>query len=138
MIANAVQCFDAQVERNQCDIGAPERVIEAMCNEWRECVLAGVTTWAMPAIVPKRDGFGKHGVEPECTRDSNGHLRNLESVCKPSALMILGEDEDLSFSCETTKCGSVKNAIAVALEARAIVVGLFGDCSVAGAQCASC
>jgi hypothetical protein len=66
MITDAVQCFDAQVEWHQRDVGAPERVIEAMRNEWRECVFTGMAAGAVPAIVPKRNGFSKHGVEPKC------------------------------------------------------------------------
>jgi hypothetical protein len=52
--------------------------------------------------------------------------------------MILGEDKHLSLSGEPTKCGSMQDAVTVALEARAVIVGLFGDCSVAGTKSARC
>jgi hypothetical protein len=138
MIADAIQCFDAQIEWNQRDVGAPKRVIEAMRDKWRECVFAGVPTGAMPAIVPKCNGFSKHGVKPECARYSNGYLCNFKSVGESSALMILREDKYLSLSSESAESGSMQDAIAVAFETGAIVVGLFGDCAVSCTKGPSC
>jgi hypothetical protein len=52
--------------------------------------------------------------------------------------MILREDKYLSLSSESAESGSMQDAITVALEARAVIVGLFGDCSVAGTKSARC
>ncbi|CAB4769503.1 unannotated protein [freshwater metagenome] len=52
--------------------------------------------------------------------------------------MILGEDKHLSLSGEPTKCGSVKNAVTVAFETGAVIVGLFDNGTVAGTKSARC
>ena len=75
MVTNAVECFGAQVERNQRDIRTPHCMVEAFGNEWTQCIFAGVTARAVAAVVTKRvvgrDGGG--GVNGgECVRCVEG------------------------------------------------------------------
>jgi hypothetical protein len=39
-------------------------VVIAAVNIWRECIFAGVPTWAMPAIMAKCHGLGECNIEP--------------------------------------------------------------------------
>jgi hypothetical protein len=52
--------------------------------------------------------------------------------------MILGEDKHLSLSGESSKGRSMQDAVTVAFETGAVIVGLFDDCSVAGTKSARC
>ncbi len=103
MITDAVQCFDAQVEWNQGDVGAPKRMIEAMRDKWRECVFAGMPARAMATVVADRNRLGEGDVESDCLGDRASDLSHLECVGESGALMIVWEHEHLGLSCETTK-----------------------------------
>ena len=104
MIANAVECFGAQVKGNQRDVGTPDCMVETFGNERAEGIFTGVTPWTVTAVVAKRDGFGECNVEAECARHSGCNLGNFESVCEASALVVLREYEHLRFASESAKC----------------------------------
>ena len=55
-----------------------------------------------------------------------GHLRHLERMGQPRALMVLGEDEDLGLAGQPAEGGGVEDTVAVTLEAGAPHVGLLG------------
>ena len=134
MVTNAVESFGAQVERNQRDVGAPHCMVETFRNEGAECVFAGMTTRAVATVVTECDSFGERNVESECTRYCGRNLGDFECMREPRALVVLREHEHLGFASKSAKCGSVQNAIAIAFEACAEWVFLFGACTIAGTE----
>jgi hypothetical protein len=52
--------------------------------------------------------------------------------------MILGEDKHLSLSGESSKGRSMQDAVTVAFETGAVIVGLFDNGTVAGTKSARC
>ena len=109
-------------------------MVEAPGHVGVERVLAGVATGPVPAVVPERDGLGEGDVEAAGPGDGRGDLRHLERVGEPGALMVLGEHEDLGLAGQPTEGGGVEDAVAVALEAGAPLVGCLGLRPVAGAR----
>jgi hypothetical protein len=132
MVADAVERFFTEVERFEYDVGAPDSMVIAAGDECIEGVLAGMTPWAMPTVVSESDGLGEGNIEPERTSDGCGDLCDLEGVRKPCSLVVVGKDEDLGLSGEATKRWRMQDAVAVTLETGAVLVGFFGDRSVAG------
>ena len=106
-------------------------MVEPVLYVGAERVFAGVTTGPMAAIVTECNCLGESLVEAESPSNGDGHLRNFERMSEASALMILGEHEDLGLSCKSSKRTGVENAIAISFEAGAEGVGLLFDCAVA-------
>jgi hypothetical protein len=134
MIPNAVEGLDAKIERLKNDIGAPNRVVVAAGDECIEGVFACVTSRTVPAVVTESNGFGERDVESEGPGDRRCHLSDLESVCEACALVIVGEDEDLGLSGKTTKCRRMEDSVSVSLETGPILVGFFGNQTIATAN----
>ena len=99
-----------------------------------EGVLAGVPARAVAAVVAEGDRLGERDVEPERPGHRRGHLGHLEGVGEPRALVVVGEHEDLRLAGQPAERRGVEDAVAVALEARAPLVGLLGPGPVAGAD----
>ena len=64
-------------------------------------------------------------VEPDGARDAGRDLGDLEGVGEARAHVVIGEDEDLGLAGEAAKGARVQDAVAVALETGAELVGLF-------------
>ena len=75
--------------------------------------------------MPESNGLSKSNIESQSASHRHRNLSNLERVGKSGALMIVREDKYLSFSGEATKGRCMQNAVAVAFETSAILVGLF-------------
>jgi hypothetical protein len=104
VIANAVEGLDAQVEWDQCDVGAPNSMIKTLGNKWTQSIFGCVTTWTMTAVVTERNCFGERNIEPKSACNRRCDLGNLESMREASALVILWKHKHLSFACKTSKC----------------------------------
>jgi hypothetical protein len=131
MVSDAVECLETKIEWFENDIGAPNGVVVTAGYECIEGIFAGMPARTMPTVVAKSDCLGERNVEPKGTRDRCSHLCDLESVRKASALVVVGKDEDLGLSGKTTKGGRMKDPVAVSLETGAVVVGRFGNRTVA-------
>ncbi len=125
---------DAEVQRRERDQRPPRRVVEAAGHVGVERVLAGMATRAVAAVVAERDRLGERDVQPQRPGDGACDLRHLERMGQPGALMVLGEDEDLGLAGQAAEGGGVEDAVAVALEAGAPLVGLLGARAFAGAR----
>jgi len=125
VIANAVQRLDAEIERGQRHVRPPGGVIEAALNEGIECFFAGVSTRTVTAVVSQGDGLGESHVQSEWSSDTGRDLGDFQGVRQSGAHMVVRKDEDLGFAGQAAKRVRVQDAIAVALEARAKLVGLF-------------
>jgi hypothetical protein len=135
VVADAVECLRAQVEIGQHDIGPPDRMVITAGHIRGQRILAGVAAWSMPAVVPERHGFDERDVEPAGAADAAGHLRDLERVRQPGALMVCREDEHLRLTRKTAKrARAVQDAVTVAFETGAVGIGHFGDQTLAGAR----
>ena len=134
VIANSVEGFGAQIQRNESDVGAPHRVVETAVDVRRQSIFARVTAGAMTAVVAESDRLGECDVEAEGSRDRNRDLGDFESVSEARSLMVVGKDEDLGLAGQSTERGGVKNAIAIALETGAERIGLLRDGSPSGAD----
>ena len=134
VVGDAVDRLRAQVERRQRDVGAPGRVVESLGHVGAERVLAGVAARTVAAVVAECDGLGQVDVEAAGPRDGRGDLRHLEGVGQTRALVVLGEHEDLRLAGQAAEGGGVQDAVAVALEAGAPGIGLFGLRPLAGAR----
>ena len=134
MVADTVEGLGAQVERNQRHVGAPHGMVVAAVDVWRQCVFAGVPTWAVTAVVTEGDRLGQGHVEPEGASDRGGDLGNLEGVGQPGALMVVGEDEHLGLAGQAPEGAGVQDAVAIAFEARAPCVGSLVDGTFARAR----
>lgn len=128
MVANSVECFAAEIQRRQRDIGTPERMVVATRNERAERIFTGVTSGAMAAVVTKSNCLGERDVQPEGTGNRRCNLGHLESMREACALVIVGEHENLRFARQTTKRRCVEDAITVAFEACPKLVGFLGSC----------
>ena len=131
MVSDAVECLKAEIEWFENDIGAPNGMVVAAGYERIEGIFAGMPARTMSAVVAKGDCFGERNVEPKGPRDRCSHLCDLESVRKASALVVVGKDEDLGLSGKTTEGGRMKDPVSVSLETGAVVVGRFGNRTVA-------
>ncbi len=109
----------------------PGRMVEAVGQEGVEGILAGVATRAVPAVVPEGDGLGQGDVQPTGPGDGRGHLRHLERVGEPGALVVRREDEDLCLAGQAAEGGGVEDPVAVAFEAGAPRVGVLGHGAIA-------
>ena len=132
VVADAVERLDAQVQRCERDVGAPQRMIEPSCHVRAQRILAGVTARTVAAVVPQGDGLGERHVQPECASHRSGHLGDLERVREPGALVVIGEHEHLGLAGQSAERAGVEDAVAVAFEARAPWVGLFVEQPLAG------
>ena len=88
---------------------------------------------AVAAVVAEGDGLGEGDVEAERPGHRRGDLGDLEGVGEPGALVVVGEDEHLGLAGQPAERRGVEDAVAVALEAGAPLVGLLGHGAVAGA-----
>ena len=133
VVADAVEGLGAEVERRQHDVGAPDGVVVAVGEVGVEGVLGGVAARTVAAVVAEGDGLGERDVEPQRPGDGGGDLGDLEGVGEAGALVVVGEDEDLGLAGEAPEGGgTVQDAVAVALEARAHRIGLLGEVAVPG------
>jgi hypothetical protein len=130
-----VERLGAEVEVGEGDVGPPHRVVVAALDERAQRVLAGVAAGAVTAVVPEGDGLGEGDVQPGGARDAGRDLGDLEGVGEPRALVVLGEDEHLRLAVQPAERRCVEDAIAIALEARAVRVRRFVEGPVAGARC---
>ena len=133
VVADAVERLEAEVERCEHDVGAPDGVVVPTVDVGRQGVLAGVAARAVPAVVPQRDGLGERDVQPEGAGDRRRHLGHLQGVGEAGALVVVGEDEHLGLAGQPPEGGGVEDAVPVALEAGSVGVGLLGQLAVAGA-----
>ncbi len=80
----------------------------------------------MAEIVGERQRLGEIFIEPQPPGERARHLRDLERMGEPGAVMIaLVEHEDLGLVLEPAKGGRVNDAVAVAAEgAAALARGL--------------
>jgi hypothetical protein len=113
-------------------------MVIAAGDEGVEGVFAGMASGSVPTIVTERDRLGESNIEPERTRDGCGDLCDLQGVCEPCSLVVVGEDEDLGLASEAAKCRGMKDAVAITFEAGPVVVGLFGNGSVSGTDSTGC
>lgn len=127
MIANAVESFSTQVEWGECDVGAPDGVVEATVDVGRQGIFAGMAARSVPAVVAEGDGFGQGDVEAEWTSHRHGDLSDFESMSESSALVVVGEDEDLGLASQAPEGGCMQDAVSVAFETGAEGIGFFGD-----------
>lgn len=127
MISDPIECFAAQIQRCESDIGTPHGVVVSAFYVWRERILAGMSSRAMAAVVPEGDRLGEGDVESDRPRDGHRNLCHLESMGKSRSLMIFGKHEDLGLACQPAERRSMQNAVAVTLEAGAERVGLLLD-----------
>ena len=133
VVANAVKRLGTQVQRTKRDVRTPNGVIEAALNEGIERLLARVPSRAVSTVVAKRDGLGQGNVETEGSSDARGDLGDFERVGEASAHVVVGEDEDLRLPREAAERARVQDAVAVALKAGAVLVGLFLECALSSA-----
>ena len=70
----------------------------------------------MPAIVSESYGFGQGHVEPGGPGDGVGHLRHLEGVGQPGALVVTREHKHLGLARQTPKGARMQDPVAVSLE----------------------
>ncbi len=133
VVTDAIERLATQVERLERDIGPPGGVVEATVEVRGEGILAGVPAGAVPAVVPDGDRLGEGDVEPECLGDRTGDLGDLQRVRHARPLVIVGEHEDLGLAGEPPERRVVQDAVTVALEARAVGVGLLRCGAMAGA-----
>ena len=134
VIANPVEGFGAQIQRNESDVGAPHGMVETTVDVRRQSVFARVTTGAVTAIVTEGDRLGESDIETEGSRDRDRDLSDFESVSEARALVIVGKDEDLSLAGQPTERGGVKDAISIAFETGSVRIGLLRDDSSSGAD----
>jgi hypothetical protein len=135
VISDAVERLRTQIQWYECFISSPDGVVVSLCKVRAEGVFAGVTSRPVAAVMSDGNGFGEGHIEPERPGDGSSDLCNFERVGEAGALMVIGKHEDLRFSCKTTKRARMKDAIAIALEARSERVGCLFKRSVAGTNC---
>ena len=123
VIADAVEGLGAEVQGREGDVGTPDGMVEALVEEGRQGLLAGVAAGAVTAVVAERDGLGQGHVEPVGAGDAGGDLGDLEGVGEAGAQVIGGKDEDLRLAGQAAKGGGVEDPIAIALETGAVGVG---------------
>ena len=82
---------------------------------------------AVPAVVGERDRLGERDVQPAAAGDADRHLRDLDRVREPGALVVLGERRTPG-TCPpgAGTPGAVQDPVEVALEAHPERVGLLG------------
>ena len=125
VVADSVEGFFAQIERGQRDVGTPDGVVEPLVQVRRERFLAGMAARPVAAVVAQRDRLGQCHVEAACTRDRGGHLGHLERVREPRAQVVRRKNEHLGLPGKPSEGVGVQDAIAIALEAGAVGVGLL-------------
>ncbi len=138
VVADAVECLTAQIERHEGDIGSPQRMVVAARQVRAEGILARVAAGAVPAIVAERDRLGECDIESERPRDRDCDLGHLEGVGQASALVVVGEDEDLGLACQTPERRRMQDAVTVAFETGAELIGFLFDEAVAAIVGAGC
>ena len=134
VVAHAVERLGAQVQREQCDIGAPHGVVVPLGDVGRQGVLAGVPAGAVAAVVPEGDGLGERHVETERLADGTSDLGDLERVREAGALVVVGEHEHLRLAGEAAEGVGVQDPVAVALEAGPEGIWLLFDDAIASAR----
>ena len=90
-------------------------------------VLAGVAERSVPKIVRERDRLRQVLVQPQRTRNRARGLRDFNRVGQARAEVVAAPvQEDLRFVLKATEGRAVNHPVAVALEARAVRVLVFG------------
>ena len=69
MVADAIESFNTQVKRHERDVGAPNGVVIAAVDIWRQCIFAGMTTRAVPTVVTQGNCFGERNIDANRARD---------------------------------------------------------------------
>jgi hypothetical protein len=100
-------------------------VVEATFHEGIECLFAGVSAGSVSTVMTKGDGLGEGHVESERPSDAGRDLGDLQRVGETGAHVVVGKNEDLSFAGQASKRAGMQDAIAIALKARAKLIGLF-------------
>ena len=93
----------------------------------------GVAARPVAAVVPEGDRLGQCHVEPDGAGDRGRHLRHLDRVGQPGALMVLGEHEHLGLPGEAAERRAVDDAVPVPFEAGSVRIGSLGDLARTGA-----
>ena len=105
-------------------------VVEAAVGRHQrlERVLAGVAEGRVAEVVGEGDGLGELLVEAEDAGDGAGDLGHLDRVGEAGAVVVaLVLDEDLGLVLEPAEGRGMDDAVAVALEGRAVGGALFGE-----------
>ena len=90
--------------------------------------LAGVPEGGVSQIMRQADRLGQAFVQAESLCDRSSNLCDLDAVSQAGSVVIVqAGGEDLRFAFEPAKGRAVDNAVAIALEVRAIGVSLFRD-----------
>ncbi|MPL73151.1 Iron-sulfur cluster insertion protein ErpA [bioreactor metagenome] len=131
MLGDALERLPGQVEPVEggivpLELGHdPQRlriVVEAaiLLHQHRKRILAGVAEGRMAEVMGQRHRLGQIGVQPERAGDRARHLRHLDGVRHPGAVIIaLVLDEDLGLVLEPAEGRGMDDPVAVALERRA-------------------
>ncbi|CAB4836404.1 unannotated protein [freshwater metagenome] len=90
-----------------------------------------MAAWTMSAVVTKSDCFGERDVEPRGASDCGGHLRNLECMREPCALVVGRKHEHLGLASQSAESCSVQDAVAIAFEACSQRIWLLLELAVA-------
>ena len=136
MVADAVEGFVAEVERDECCVRTPYRVVIALLHVRAQRILARVAAGPVPTVMAERDCFRKRNVQSECARNRDGNLRHFERVREACALVVIGEHEYLGLAGEAAERTRVEDSVTVTLEAGAVRVRLFLSRTVARADTA--
>ena len=134
MVANSIKRFATQVQRHKCNISTPHGMVIAAIDIRRQRVFAGMTTWAVPAVVAECDGLGEGDIETDGASNRRGNLGHLERVGQAGALVVLRKHEDLGLAGESPKRRRVQDTITIALETGAVGVGFLFVGAVSGAK----
>src|SRR5262249_6517395 len=98
-------------------------VIETARNEIGEHAFPCMPERRVPKVVAERDRFRQLLVQQKHLRDRPRHLRHLQRVREPRAVVIAGgREEYLRLVLETPERLAVNDAVAIALECRPDVV----------------
>jgi hypothetical protein len=97
-------------------------VVKTVGQESVESLLASVTARAVTAIVPERNSVSQHLVSPNTASHRASHLRHLNGMSQPSALMVGRENHHLSLASQPPKRAGMHYPVAVALKASALSI----------------
>ena len=84
----------------------------------------------MTAVVPESHRLRQGHIDLDAACDRCRNLGHFESVREPSALVVGGKDDDLSFAGQAAECCGVHDPIAITFEAGALLIGLLRNRSV--------
>ncbi len=138
MIANTVKSFRAEIERLQCDVGAPRSVIESTIEVGGQGIFAGMSTGPVTAVMTDSYRFDEWHIKAERSCDRSPDLGYFKRMSHSRSLMVLREHKDLCLAAESAERRIMQDAIAVTFKARAVRIGSFIDCPITGSVRARC